>query len=507
MRLSTRIALVTAALVPVLVLLSGVLLLGLANRDLHTGQDGQLRQRAAAALPSARTVLRAAADGRSRQEANQQHRLTSVALDVGVRVVAADGQVVESDGGQPAPSFVLPAATGNPVTVQADGGSWRALGQPVTAAGAQPAGTLWLFSPTSTVQAEAKKLRGRILLVALIAAPVSGLLAFPIAELAARPLRQLQRRTSGLDPDDLATRLEHTPTRVAEVDDLARTLQTVLSRYDEQAARTAEALETARAFAASASHELRTPLMSMRTNLDVLAHPGLTPQDRAEVLDDLQAEHARMLGLLTALRSLAQGDLVQADSFTRLDLAELVEAAAADARRLRPHAGITVSCAESLRLRGWEPGLRMVVDNLLTNAQVHGGRRDPRLGRPPRITVSLTREGGEALLTVDDNGPGIPADQREAVFTRFRRGPDSPGSGLGLTLVAQQVALHHGTVRISQPPRGYFFASPYGSGDAGFAEGGEGPGTRVEVRLPLVPDPAGTATLLLRRDWLNAERH
>ena len=477
MRLSTRIALVTAALVPVLVLLSGLLLLGLVSRDLHAGQDAQLRQRAAAALPDARVLLRAADNGRQRQEVNQQHRLTSVALDVGVRLTGADGTQVVSEGGQPAPDVLLTAATGNPVTVRS-GGSWRALGQPVAAADGQQAGTLWLFSPASAVQNEVASVRGRIVLVALIAAPIGGLLAFGIAERAARPLRRLQRSTSGLDPDDPATRLEHRPTRVAEVDDLARTLQSVLERYDEQAARTGEALETARAFAASASHELRTPLMSMRTNLDVLAHPGLDPGERAEVLADLQTEHARMLGLLTALRSLAQGDLVQADAFTRVDLAELVESAVADVRRREPRAAVAVSSPPSLRLPGWEPGLRMVLDNLLANALVHGAGA----GQPARIAVALRRHGGQALLTVDDTGPGVPPEQRQAVFGRFRRGPDSPGSGLGLTLVAQQVALHAGTVRITDPPHGL--------------------GARVEVRLPLAPDRSATTTLALRRDWL-----
>ena len=479
MRLSTRIALATAALVPVLVLLSGLLLLGLVNRDLHAGQDAQLRQRTAAALPAARTLLRTAADDRLRQEANQQHRLTSLALDVGVRLTAADGTEVVGEGSQPDSGYPLPAASGNPVTISTADGSWRALGQPVAAVGAQQAGTLWMFSPAADVRAEVTRVRGRILLVALIAAPVGGLLAFLIAERAALPLRRLQRSTSGLDPDDPATRLEYRPTRVAEVDDLARTLESVLSRYDEQAARTGEALETARAFAASASHELRTPLMSMRTNLDVLAHPDLAPQDRAEVLEDLQAEHARMLGLLTALRSLAQGDLVQADAFTRVDLVELVESAVADVRRREPWAAVAVSSPAALPLPGWEPGLRMVVDNLLTNALVHGGRP----GQAPRITVALTRDAGQALLTVDDTGPGVPPEQRQAVFARFRRGPDSPGSGLGLTLVAQQVALHAGTVRITDPPYGH--------------------GARIEVRLPLAPDRAGaTTTLWLRRDWL-----
>ncbi|WP_231607889.1 sensor histidine kinase [Streptacidiphilus albus] len=482
-RLSTRIALVTAAVVPVLVLLSGLLLLGLVSGDLRDRQDALLSERAAAVLPDARTELRAAGNDRSRQVTNQAHRIAAGALDVGVRITGADGSTELAEGPQPSLTAALPTATGDPVTIHADGSSWRALGLQVTATAAQPGGTLWLFQPTSAVEEEVDSVRGRIILVALIAAPLGGLLAFLVAERAARPLRLLQRRTSGLDPDEPATRLEHAPTGVTEVDELAHTLESVLSRYDEQAARTGEALETARAFAASASHELRTPLMSMRTNLDILAdHPQLSPEDRAEALADLLSEHARLLGLLTALRSLAQGDLVQADAFAPLDLAELVEAAAADARRRRPRASLELVSTASLPMLAWESGLRMAVDNLITNALVHGAPP----GREASIRVTLRRDGDQALLTVDDGGPGVPVAEREAVFGRFRRGPASPGSGLGLTLVAQQIALHRGSVLITDPPYGY--------------------GTRVEVRLPLAGHPvrSSTVTLPLRRDWLRA---
>jgi two-component system sensor histidine kinase PrrB len=188
-----------------------------------------------------------------------------------------------------------------------------------------------------------------------------------------------------------------------------------------------------------------------------------------------------MLGLLTALRALAQGDLVEADAFGTVDLADLVESAASAARRRDPRAVVTVRSTPALRLRGWEPGLRMAVDNLLVNALVHGGGA----GGPPVVQVELRPQGREAVLTVDDAGPGIPRESREAVFARFRRGPDSPGSGLGLTLVAQQIALHRGTVRLGEPPSGR--------------------GTRAEVRLPLGPGTGDSSTTLhLRRDWLTA---
>lgn len=487
MRLSTRIAALTAVIVAVTVALAGLLLLGLVNRDLRAGQDGRLRDGAASALPFARTALRAEATGHSRQEANQQRRLSGSALDMGVRLTAADGTVLAAAGPQPDPGLPLPAGaarSGKPQTFQAGGVGWRLFALPVTEAVGPPAGTLWTFAPAADVTHEIASVRGRIVLVALLAAPLGGLLAFAVAERAARPLRILRRRTSGLDPDDPARRtsLGERPTGVVEVDELAATLQSVLLRYDAQAARTAEALGTARAFAASASHELRTPLMSMRTNLDILAdHPELGPRERAEVLDDLHGEHARLLGLLTALRSLAQGDLVEPDAFGSVDLAELVESAVADARRREPQARLTVRSAPSLRLRGWEPGLRLAVDNLLANALVHG----TVAGRPARITVELRTLGDQVLLTVDDAGPGVPPDLREAVFERFRRGPDSPGSGLGLTLVAQQIALHGGTVRLTDTPTGY--------------------GSRAEAVLPAGSATAASATLQLRRDWLTRD--
>ncbi|MDI5967719.1 HAMP domain-containing sensor histidine kinase [Streptomyces sp. SL13] len=483
MRLSTRIAIAVGITVPLLVLASGALLLRLVTKDARSEVDAHLQARAAVVMPLARTVLRGERTGREGVEQNREHRLFSVALDVGVRVVSGTGGSVVAEGGpQPSDTVPLPAVARarNPVTVAAGGDSWRALALPVQ--GGQAGDTVWVFSPKSAVDADgAGAVRRRILLIALFAAPVSALLALAIAERATLPLRRLQRRAGGLDPRVSSARLEHTVSRVTEVDDLANTLQTILARYDEQAARTGEALETARSFSAAASHELRTPLMSMQTNLEILAgHPDLDAGERAEVVADLRAEHARLQGLLVTLRALAQGDLVEADSFTPVDLGELLEASAADAARRHPRDRITVVAAGGLRTSGWEPGLRMVADNLLTNALVHG--RSPRTG-VTTVEVTLAAGPGGALLTVDDHGPGIPPNAREQVFQRFRRGADSPGTGLGLTLVAQQVALHRGTIRITDRADGRI-------------------GTRFEVCLPLTGETSATLQLPLHRDWL-----
>jgi two-component system sensor histidine kinase PrrB len=108
-------------------------------------------------------------------------------------------------------------------------------------------------------------------------------------------------------------------------------------------------------------------------------------------------------------------------------------------------------------ITGWPEGLRLLVDNLVENAVRHGGSR---------VEVGLRRaSGGALLLTVDDDGPGIAEADRERIFERFARGPDSnsPGSGLGLALVAQQAQLQGGSVEV-------------GDSEAG--------GARFSVRLP-----------------------
>ncbi|MGW0610589.1 sensor histidine kinase [Streptomyces sp. NPDC002788] len=480
MRLSTRIAIAVGVTVPLLVLASGLLLLGLVTKDLHQQQDERLSDRAAALTPDAKALLRATASGRSPSvEHARERRLFAAALDVGVRLTGPAGTLT-TGGPQPNVSVPLPSSATTPVTVRAAGeGSWRVLSVPVSVNRPAVDGTLWLFSPDTANQAQIRLVRGRTLTFALLAAPLTGAVAWAAAAGAVRPLRRLQRRTSGLDPRSSTTRLDHTPTGIAEVDDLARTIRTVLARYDQQTARTAQALEVARSFSAAASHELRTPLMSMRTNLDILnEHPDLAEPDRTEVLADLRREHSRLLGLLVMLRALAQGDLVEADALGRVDLTEIVDASVADLRRRHPDAEVTLAGSPGLWTHGWEQGLRSAVDNLLANACAHGRTEDGRA----RIDVTLRRDGREAVLTVDDRGPGIPPDQRDAVFQRFHRRPDSPGSGLGLTLVAQQIALHQGGVRVGDRPDGRR-------------------GARFELRLPTRADHTPPPP---RGDWLSA---
>jgi two-component system sensor histidine kinase PrrB len=315
-----------------------------------------------------------------------------------------------------------------------------------------------------------------VLGVALLTAPVAGAAAWFAAARISRPLRLLQKRAGGIDPRTSTARLDHSPTRVPEVDDLARTLQTVLARYDEQTGRITDALQTARSFSAAASHELRTPLMSMRVNLDVLdGDPAPGPAERAEIVADLRGGQERLLGLLVMLRTLAQGDLVEADAFAPVDLGDVVDAAVRDLRRDHPGTDVRTEAPGTCVVHAWSQGLRSAVDNLLANAAVHGAG-------PIEVALLPSPDGRTVRLTVADHGPGVPPGARQDVFHRFHRRADSPGSGLGLALVGQQAALHGGSATATDRPDGR-------------------PGACFVLTLPHTAD---APTLPLRRDWLTS---
>ncbi|WP_406278836.1 sensor histidine kinase [Embleya sp. NBC_00896] len=351
-----------------------------------------------------------------------------------------------------------------PVTVRAGGRSWRMVTRPV------PGGLLYVFLSSGEPEAQAALLRRRVYVVTAFAVPLSGLAGLAAGAAATRSLRALRRRAARLDPDDGTEDAVFVPSGVVEVDELGRTLDDVLGRYVAQTARTREALETARSFAATVEHELRGPLTGMRTDLDVLAtYPDLAEAERVDVIADLRVGHERVLAVLSALRALAQGDLVDAAAFGPVELGEVAHAAGRAGPAGRPGADVRVEAPHEVVVYGLAAGLRLLVDNLVANALVHGAGR---------VLVKVLPGMDCGVVCVDDDGPGIAPELREVVFERFRRGPDSPGAGLGLTLVAQQVALHGGRVTVGVPPSGR--------------------GTRVEVVLPLRADPGAARG----REWL-----
>ncbi|MGW0183667.1 sensor histidine kinase, partial [Nocardia sp. NPDC003345] len=133
------------------------------------------------------------------------------------------------------------------------------------------------------------------------------------------------------------------------------------------------------------------------------------------------------------------GDLTSERDHIDTDIAELCDQAAHDAMRHYPGLAVRIDTDAELVTRGLPAGLRLAVDNAMKNSVKHGGATE--------IVLSAHRHpDGTIVVSVDDNGRGLPAEERESVFARFARGSNAHkgGSGLGLALVAQQAQLHGG---------------------------------------------------------------
>ncbi|MEA2480289.1 MAG: two-component system, OmpR family, sensor histidine kinase PrrB [Thermoleophilaceae bacterium] len=292
------------------------------------------------------------------------------------------------------------------------------------------------------------RLNRRLAYLGLAALVIAGLGTWLFADLALRPLRRLRRVTTRIAEEEDLDRTVPADDGPAEIRAVARSFNGMLSRLGRSAADRRRALDATRRFAADAGHELRTPLTSVQATLSTIArHPGLDAERRTALVEDALAEQRRLVDLLDGLQALARGDAAPGESGD-VDLADLVATVVADTARRGGGVDLVSRLPDGpVVVRGWEAGLRVLVGNLDQNAVRHG--------RPGgRAEVVLTA-GDVPRLTVDDDGPGIPEDARERVFEPFTRlGTGAPGSGLGLTLVAQQAGLHGASVVVEDSPLG-----------------------------------------------------
>jgi signal transduction histidine kinase len=205
--------------------------------------------------------------------------------------------------------------------------------------------------------------------------------------------------------------------------------------------------EADRRFAADVSHELRSPLQTLSAATSVLDRRREELDGRTGAAVELiRAEVSRFEHLVTDLLELAKTDLPAERRPT--DVVALTRSAAA-ARGLDP--GV-VAVSGTTDLVELDPRrFEQLLVNLLDNAVKHGGGA---------VRVGLDVRSDGLVLEVDDEGPGVPADERGLVFDRFARGRaasargGSEGTGLGLALVAQHVQAHRGTVDIADRPGG-----------------------------------------------------
>ena len=275
---------------------------------------------------------------------------------------------------------------------------------------------------------------------------VAGGLGWLLAGPAIRPLRKLTEHTSKLDSGtDTMPKVRG----VREAEELSEAMAGMLTRLAAAQRATTNSLQAAQDFAANAAHELRTPLTAMRADLDTLRIHNLPESERDEVVGDLSRAQRRVEAIITALGQLASGELAQDKDRELIDVADLLDRVVRENTRVRENVGIEVQVADDVGpVLGWLGGLRIAVDNLVRNAIVHG--------EATRIVVTAHRSGEFVVITVDDNGSGLPAEEHQTVLGRFRRGSTAMagGSGLGLALVAQQAQLHGGEITLSDGPLG-----------------------------------------------------
>lgn len=294
--------------------------------------------------------------------------------------------------------------------------------------------------------ADTNNLHRRVLLLCTFAIGAAAVLGWLLASFAVRPLRRLAQQARSIDAGDERPDIE--VRGATEAVEIAEAMRGMLQRIWTEQDRTKEALASARDFAAVSSHELRTPLTAMRTNLEVLTTLDLPDEGRKEVLGDIVRTQTRIEATLSALERLAQGELSTADDHVPVDITDLLDRAAHDAMRVFPDLEVSLVPSPTCIILGLPAGLRLAVDNAIANAVKHGGATQVQL------SAVTSRDGVE--IAIDDNGGGLPEEERRIVFERFSRGSTAShsGSGLGLALVAQQAELHGGTASLEDSPLG-----------------------------------------------------
>jgi two-component system, OmpR family, sensor histidine kinase PrrB len=294
--------------------------------------------------------------------------------------------------------------------------------------------------------ASTNNLHRRVILVCGFAVGAGAVLGWVLAAFAVRPLKRLAQQTRQIDAGDEAPDVE--VRGATEAVDIADAVNGLLQSIWKEQDRTKAALASARDFASVSAHELRTPLTAMRTNLEVLSTLDLPEEQRKEVLNDVIRTQSRIEATLAALERLAQGELSTSDDHVPVDITELLDRAAHDAMRIYPDLDVSLVPAPTMIIVGLPAGLRLAVDNAIANAVKHGGATRVQL------SAVSSREGVE--IAIDDDGTGVPEEERKVVFERFSRGSTAShsGSGLGLALVAQQAELHGGTASLEASPLG-----------------------------------------------------
>jgi len=435
-----RITFVAALVVFVVLAATGVALVTAQRRLLTEHLEDALRQRAdvVSALVSSGRAADAVTD-----DADE---------DLLAQVVGPTGDVVSASWQLEGRGPIATGVSDEPrrvATLTDEGGAFLLISRRVQAGGVVY--TVHVAGGMDDISDSGNTLAAMLTIAVPTVAVLLAALIWLLVGRALRPVEAIRAEVADIGGTDLHRRVP-LPSGHDEIARLARTMNAMLDRLEDASRRQQR-------FVADASHELRSPLTRIRSELEVdLAHPDTA---------DLAATHRSVLDEATALSQLVDDllQLARGDSggTARREPVDLDDLVLREVRRLRAAGRVSVDATgvSAAQVHGDPEQLARAVRNLGENAARHASNA---------VTLSLAERNGSAVLSVADDGPGIPADQHERVFQRFARvdrarTADVGGAGLGLAITREIVRRHRGTIAI---------------------DGAHRRGTRVVVTLPTV---------------------
>lgn len=334
------------------------------------------------------------------------------------------------------------------MTVAAPGGNWRVY----TRVG--DFDVVQVAQPLSVRSDQAAAVALRTALPLLLLLPLLGVLVWVVVGWGLDPLRRLALEVSRRSPDALQPIGQR---------GLPEEVQPLIGSLNGLLGRLSHALEAQRAFVADAAHALRTPVTALQLQTQLLERAQST-QEREAATARLKDGLKRVTHLVEQLLMLARQDPAQqlrvAEEVSLDSLAGEVlgeQAVLAEAKSI----DLGLARAEPVKVSGDRESLRVLLSNLVDNAI----RYTPAGGR---VDVAVAIEDGQPVLIVEDNGPGIPTEERARVFDRFYRVEQAgSGSGLGLAIV-RNIAQRHGA-------------------QVELGSGSGGRGLKVSISFPLRP--------------------
>ncbi|MDX3105079.1 sensor histidine kinase [Nonomuraea angiospora] len=390
-----------------------------------------------------------------------------------VAYLAADGSVLRELGDLAGPalprldSAAVAARAGQPFTVNGtDGEEWRAVALPRAGTnGPRPASGGTSLGPaghTAVVAAVSlaelhttvDRLRVACLLTGAVLLGVLALVGGVAIRAGLAPLRRVEETAAAIADGDLTRRVPEPAGLSTEVGRLARSLNKMLAQIEQGVAAKVESEARMRGFVADVSHELRTPLFGIKGFSELYRMGGTEAGPALARIESESGRLARLVEDLLLLASLDERDGPGLD-LTPMDLRTLAADARHDFTALAPSRPIAFTGpsggpAASAPVLGDEARLRQVVSNLVGNAITH-----TPAGTPVRIGVGT--DGGESVLVIEDEGPGLSPEEEARVFDRFYRADASRaratgGAGLGLAIVRSIVTAHGGRVEVRSAP-------------------------------------------------------